>query len=200
MFLFLLLASLCAIVSAGRHQVTWKNYLDKNPTLSEPAPLKGWFWDTPPTKEQHETYYAEMEVRRKLKLANDLEVDEELRASNAFEQERQRNEFYRKSRDADTDLERAKNGKAPYDVLEKFSQLLSASHSTLETQMNYNRDLNEHLLTTMEAKMAFQLNLLLGMTAVFILLYVQKHRSIESRSHEYRNEYRIDGKEFLRLR
>ena len=191
LFLFLI-ACLCSLVSAGRHQVTWKNYLDNSPTLHEPAPLKGWFWDTPPTKEQHETYHAEMEIRRKLKLANDLEVEEELRASTAFEQERQRNEFYRKSRVADTDLEYAKNGKSAHDVFEKFSQLLSASHSTLERQLNYSRDMNEHILTTMESKMAFQLNLLLGMTAVFLFLYVQK--SIEM------NEYRIESrKELLRL-
>jgi hypothetical protein len=144
--------------------------------IIEPKPLKGWFWDTPPTQEQLDTYASKIEERRKLELAKDLEVEEERRASNAFEQECARNEFYRKSRYADTDLERAKHGN--HDVLEKFAQLLSESHATLEAQMNYSRDLNEHLLATMEEKMAFQMNLILSMVIGFVLLYAHKRSEV----------------------
>ena len=183
-----LLLSLCACVSAGKSQVIWKHYLEMHPELRPPTTIHGWFWNTYPTKQQIEAFEAEKDERYRLKLAHDMEVDDERTASEdatrAFERERARNEFYRKSREADvvylhakTALESgeglSKTAQAQTELFEKCSTLVSETHSTLEKQMNYNRDLNEHLTTCLEERMTFQMHLIWTMTIGVVLLYLQ---------------------------
>ena len=182
------LLSLCSLVSAGKSQVIWKHYLEMHPELRPPTTIQGWFWNTYPTKQQIEAFEAEKDERYRLKLAHDMEVDDERTtsedATRAFERERERNEFYRKSREADVEYIQAKTvlesgeglsktAQAQTELFEKCSRLLSDSHSTLEKQMNYNRDLNEHITTCLEERMTFQMHLIWTMAIGLFLLYLQ---------------------------
>jgi len=188
--MFVLLLSLCSLVSAGKSQVIWKHYLEMHPELRPPT-IQGWFWNTYPTKQQIEAFEAEKDERYRLKLAHDMEVDDEMTtsedATRAFERERERNEFYRKSREADVEYIQAKTvlesgqglsktAQAQTELFEKCSSLLSDFHSTLEKQMNYNRDLNEHITTCLEERMTFQMHLIWTMAVGLFLLYL--HNSI----------------------
>lgn len=183
----MLLLFLCVSpVFAGKSQILWKHYLERHPVLIPPPILKGWFWNTYPTKQQLEAYEAEKDERYRLQLANDLEVEEEMSA-----REQAENEFYLKRMDAEIrstiTLESGKTSHAQIAVLDKFSSLLAESHTTLERQMNYSRDLNEHLITSMEERMAFQTNMMLMMTFALAVLYLQNH-SIRCERIEYHDK------------
>jgi hypothetical protein len=183
-----LLFLLCAPVYAGKSQVVWKHYLEMHPELSPPTTIQGWFWNTYPTKQQVDAYEAEKDERNRLKLANDLEVDDEMTAmedaTRSFERERTRNEFYRKSREADVEYLQAKTSlesceglsktaHAQTAIFEKLSSLLAESQTTLERQMNYSRDLNEHLASSLEDRMTFQMNMMMTMTVALFMVYLQ---------------------------
>ena len=183
-----ILLSLCALVSAGKSQVIWKHYLEMHPELRPPTTTQGWFWNTYPTKQQIDAYEEEKDERYRLKLASDLEADDEMTASEdatrSFERERDRNEFYRKSREADVEYLQAKTSlesgeglskmvQAQTAIFEKCSSLLSQSHATLERQMNYSRELNEHLASSLEDRMTFQMNMMLTMMVAMFMVYLQ---------------------------